>query len=223
MPFSTTCGTPTATPTPTSTPTPTNTPTPAPTDTPAPTNTPTAAPTATPTATPSSPLQGGSLTLAPAHSGPNVVGTNQNLSATLLNASAAPLAGLSVSFTVSGPNAASANATTDSQGHANFAYSGAANGTDTITASATSGAVTLQSNQATVDWITPVQQISTSTLWARFFPADGSGLFNVPPGTTPAFTMALPTINFNPPNGTVPGNTSGVNEFTRPSPTSRLT
>src|SRR5262249_6879992 len=62
----------------------------------------------------------------------------------------------------------------------------------------------------------PVQTVSSTTLWGRFFHADGSGVFNTPPGTAPLFTQAFPTLDFNPPGGTIPGNTSGVTEFSRP-------
>lgn len=50
----------------------------------------------------------------------------------------------------------------------------------------------------------------------QFFPADGSGTFNITPAQTPAFTQVFPGINFDPAAGSVPGNTSGVTNQTRP-------
>jgi len=90
------------------------------------------------------------------------------------------------------------------------------NGFDQINASAEMDSGTVSSNTATVHWITPVEPVTTSTIWGRFFTADNSGIFKTSPGTTPVFSQAFPSINFNPPSGTVPGNTSGINEWSRP-------
>jgi RHS repeat-associated protein/uncharacterized repeat protein (TIGR01451 family) len=152
------------------------------------------------------------LVLAPAIAGPDVTGTSQTLTGTLKGSTGSPIVGASVQFTVTGVNPTTAAETTDGNGIATFSYSGANKGNDTV--QATSGLTT--SNQATVSWITPVQNISTSTVFARFYFSDGSGSFDTLPTATPAFTQSFPTINFNPPAGTVPGNTSGVGVFTRP-------
>ncbi|MGD8813064.1 MAG: Ig-like domain-containing protein, partial [Anaerolineales bacterium] len=215
--------TPTATATNTATPTNTPTNTPTATATSTSTSTPTATPTYTPTSTPTStptpevsPLEGGSLVLEPTTAGPNVTGTSQTLTATLLDHLGAPMPGYQVEFTISGPNAASGSGTTDSLGQASFSYIGLNNGTDTAQATVTDGIAILLSNTSQISWVTPLAEISTTSIWGRFFTADNSGIFKATPDDTPVFEQSFPTINFNPPAGTVPGNTSGVGVRTRP-------
>jgi RHS repeat-associated protein len=156
------------------------------------------------------------LTLAPSVAGPNVVGTTQTLTATLRDGAGAPLAGADIVFSVSGANARSATVATNASGVAAFTYTGTANGSDTVQATTGTGPLLVTSNTARVDWITPVQKVSTSTILGRFFTAPNNGAFTATPAQQPVFNMNFPTINFNPPANTVPGNTSGVNEFTRP-------
>ncbi|MEO8379140.1 MAG: Ig-like domain-containing protein [Acidobacteriota bacterium] len=153
-----------------------------------------------------------SLVLSPAIAGPNVKGTTQTMTATLTGQANVPLSGEVVQFTVTGANTASGSGTTNAAGVATFTYTGTNPGADSVTATAG----TAVSNTAAVNWIAPVQSISTTPMFARFFFTNGSGTFNTPPGTVPAFIQAFPTINFNPPAGTVPGNTSGVGVNTRP-------
>jgi RHS repeat-associated protein/uncharacterized repeat protein (TIGR01451 family) len=158
------------------------------------------------------PAQFNSLVLAPAIAGPNVTGTTQTLTATLKDSNGVAIPNAAVQFTVSGANSLTGTATTNASGAALFTYSGTHSGNDTVQAA--SGAAV--SNTATVSWVTPVQNVSTSTIFARFFPSDGSGGFNTPPTATPAFTQEFPTIDFNPPAGTIPGNNSGIGVNTRP-------
>ena len=153
-----------------------------------------------------------SLVLAPAIAGPDVTGTTQAFTATLKDPAGAAIPNATVQFTVTGANPTTGTATTDATGAAVFAYSGTQSGNDTV--QATSG--TAVSNSATVSWVTPVQNISTSTIFGRFFTSDGSGGFNTLPTATPVFTQSFPTIDFNPPAGTIPGNTSGIGVNTRP-------
>lgn len=160
----------------------------------------------------SNPTAFNKLVLAPANAGPNVKGTAQTMTATLTGQADVPISGAPVNFTVTGVNPATGTASTDANGVATFTYTGNNPGADTV--QATSG--TAVSNNATVNWIAPVQKISTTPMFAKFFFTNGSGTFNTPPETTPAFVQAFPTINFNPPSGTVPGNTSGVGVNTRP-------
>jgi RHS repeat-associated protein len=63
------------------------------------------------------------------------VGTLEAFQATVTNQLGQPLAGVRVDFAVSGPNATTGFAFTDTLGHANFSYSGALPGTDSVTAS----------------------------------------------------------------------------------------
>jgi len=62
-----------------------------------------------------------------------------------------------------------------------------------------------------------VQQISTTTVLGKFFPNQTNNCsFITPPTATPIFTQEFPTIDFNPPAGTVRGNNTNVGDSTRP-------
>jgi len=74
----------------------------------------------------------------------------------------------------------------------------------------------VSSNTATVGWVVPAQPISTNTVYGRFFFSDGSATFDTPQTAMPAFSQFFPTINFNPPSGTIPGMPAGVGVNTRP-------
>ena len=152
------------------------------------------------------------LTLSPTVAGPDVAGTTQTMIALVLGPASAPVVGASVQFSITGANAMSGAATTDATGKASFTYTGTKPGTDAVQASL-AGAL---SNTAKVSWVTPIEIVSSSTLTGKFFVSDGSGAFDTPITATPAFTEVFPVINFNPPAGTVPGNTSGVNVNSRP-------
>jgi RHS repeat-associated protein len=145
-----------------------------------------------------------------------VVGTAQQLQAIFTDANNAPVANSVITFTVTGPNATTGTATTDSSGKAKFVYSGAASGVDSIVASVSAGSTTLNSNTSTINWVVPAQPISTTTINGRIFASNGSGPFNTPPTATPAFVQNFPTINFNPPSGTVPGMPGSIGVNTRP-------
>jgi RHS repeat-associated protein len=153
------------------------------------------------------------LSLSPTFVGPNVKGTSQVFTALLTSATTGtPISGNAVQFTVTGANATSGNATTNASGVATFSYAGSNQGTDTVQATSANTV----SNQTTITWITPVQNLSTNTVLGRFFFSDGNGSFDTLPTAVPAFSQVFPTINFDPPPNTVPGNTSGVNDNTRP-------
>jgi RHS repeat-associated protein len=152
------------------------------------------------------------LTLAPAIAGPDVAGSSQTMTATVVGTSGTPAGNVVVQFNVTGANSASGSATTDSTGTATFTYIGTNSGVDTVIAS--SGSVS--SNTATITWLVPARNISTSTVVGRFFPGDNSCFFDVTRTTPPAFSQEFPTINFNPPSTLTPGNTSNVTPLTRP-------
>jgi RHS repeat-associated protein len=156
------------------------------------------------------------LTLEPSLAGPNVVGTSQTMRATLKHLSGIPVAGVNVQFAVTGSNTAGGLVPTDSAGLASFVYQGANSGTDSVQATAELNGSALQSNAAQVTWVTPSMQVSTTTVYARFFTSNGSGAFTATPQQTPAFEQVFPTINFNPPAGTIPGAPPGVNFNSRP-------
>lgn len=191
------------------TPTPTNTPSPTPTNTATftPTYTPSPTPsfTPTPTNTPS-PLEGATLTLEPRVMGPNVVNAERILTATLLDSDDESLSGYTIQFTIIGPHSSeSGTAITNTQGVADFTYTGTIVGIDSVVASVTVSSQTVQSNTISVSWIDPVEDVSVSTIWGRFFfNPDRSGDFGTTAGTTPVFTQTFPTINFNPPSNRLP-------------------
>jgi RHS repeat-associated protein len=160
-------------------------------------------------------LAGASLTLAPAVAGPDVVGTTQTFSATLLDSTGAPIANQAVIFGVSGPNATSVAATTNAAGIAIFSYGGTSNGADQVQASATAGSVTLQSNTVTLNWIIPIVPASTTLVTARVYNLD-CNCFNVTSGWSPVFTQQFPTINFNPPTGSIPHMPPSIGSDSRP-------
>ena len=159
---------------------------------------------------------GPTLTLAANGEPPYVVGTSQQFIATLKTQDGAPLALSSITFTVNGANSTSATVATDGNGVATFTYSGTNGGNDTIQASTTIGGINLTSNTVTAPWVVPSQPISTSAVTGEFFLSDNAGGFDTPPDATPVFTQTFPVVNFNPPSGTVPGNTSSVDINTRP-------
>ncbi len=164
--------------------------------------------------TPNSP--GDTLLLTPQAAGPDVTTTAQTVQATLKDRARNPISGVSVTFTVTGANATSGNVTTDNNGVAAFTYQGNTSGTDTVQATATVMGFTFNSNQATVSWITPTQPVSTTPVWGRFFYPNFGVTFNVQPPQTPVFTEAFPTLDFNPPAGTIPGQPAGVDDNARP-------
>jgi RHS repeat-associated protein len=156
-----------------------------------------------------------SVVLSPTLAGPDVTGTTQTMSTTVTSGNT-PVSGASVQFTVTGANATNGNATTNSAGIATFSYNGPNQGTDAV--HATSNGAT--SNTASIAWITPIKNISTTSILGRFFAPDanecGNGSFDTPSTAVPVFTEEFPTINFNPPANTIPGNTSNVGINTRP-------
>ncbi|MGA2084000.1 MAG: DUF2341 domain-containing protein [Terracidiphilus sp.] len=156
------------------------------------------------------------LTLAVTAQPPYVTGTSQTFTATLKNGSGTPISGEAVTFTVSGANSNTGSSTTDSNGVASYTYTGANSGTDTIQASASISEEQVTSNTVSAVWIVPVQVASSKTVTGEFFLSDGSGTFDTPTSATAAFVQEFPVINFNPPAGTIPGNTSAVDVNSRP-------
>lgn len=98
-----------------------------------------------------------------------VPGTQHCVAATPRDGGSSALAGIGVSFAVSGANSASGYAVSQSDGAARFCYTGPNQGTDTITATTASG----PSGTATATWAVPP-------------PADGGGPAAPVPGPGPA-------------------------------------
>jgi len=161
-------------------------------------------------------LSGATLMLSPQTAGPNVVGTSQSLKASLVDRNGAAIANQSVNFAVTGANPTSGLSTTDATGTAAFTYTGTNQGTDQAQATVTAGSLTLQSNTTSISWVVPIQQVTTTTVLGRFFTSDGSGVFNIPSTQSAVFSQSFPTVDFNPPAGTIPFNITGVGVNTRP-------
>jgi Big-like domain-containing protein len=85
--------------------------------------------------TPSGPA---TLTLAP-KTATNQVGNEHCVTATVTDDSGAPVTGITVNFSVSGANTAAGAGVTDTNGQAQFCYTGTHTGDDTITATAVGG------------------------------------------------------------------------------------
>jgi RHS repeat-associated protein len=148
---------------------------------------------------------------------PYVTGATQQFIAALKDRDGNPISGVNVSFAVSGVNGATSSAVTDSNGNAILTYAGTNSGVDSIQSTAIGDGVQLTSNTVSVTWIVPSQTISSTTITGEFFVADPSAsTFYITPDMKPAFVQSFPTINFNPPSGTIPGNTSGVDVNSRP-------
>jgi RHS repeat-associated protein/uncharacterized repeat protein (TIGR01451 family) len=163
-------------------------------------------------------LAGAHLTITPTAAGPNPTGSTQSFTATLVDVNNVPLGNRSIDFAVTGVNPQTGFATTDSNGVAHFSYSGSNDGTDTVQASATQGSVTVSSDTATVGWITPITEISTTTVQGNFYrEATTTTSFVAKPTDQPDFGQTFPTINFDPPAKTVNGMPAGlVDPTTRP-------
>jgi RHS repeat-associated protein/uncharacterized repeat protein (TIGR01451 family) len=161
-------------------------------------------------------LRGAHLALSPATAGPLVVGSEHTLKATLTDRNGAVVPGQVVHFVVTGANPTSGNANTDASGVATFTYVGHAAGTDQAQATATKNATTVQSNTASASWIAPIQPVSITTVHGNFYTNTGVAYFTATPASTPVFGQDFPTIDFNPPAGTVLNNISAVDTSTRP-------
>jgi len=155
----------------------------------------------------------GTIVLTPASAGPINTGTAQQLQATVTNNLGGAITNTLVTFKVSGPNATTGTATTNSNGVATFSYTGTKAGVDAVVATATVGSLPLTSNSSMISWVLSSPGITGSTVTGQFFVSPhGSGTFDIAKGTTAAFTQTFASINFNPPTGSIPGmpNTIGV-------------
>ena len=147
--------------------------------------------------------------------GPNPTGAREALKATLVDLNGQPVANQNVTLNVAGPNAQQSTVTTDASGVASFSYLGANVGTDTLQASTVNG---VQSNTLTVTWFTPIQKVSSSAVQGNFYaePSNPQS-FAVTAQSVPDFGQTFPTIDFNPPAGTIPHSpTSAPTDQTRP-------
>ena len=156
------------------------------------------------------------LTLSPQSAGPLPVGSSHTFTVTATDSNGQPASGAAITLTVAGPNATTANLTTDATGTATFTYTGANSGTDVAQAVLVSQP-SMASNTASVAWVAPAETSSTTTVHGQFFTNYPYGdPFSTVLGDTPLWEQDFPTINFDPLPGTVANDPSGVNQFTRP-------
>jgi len=119
-----------------------------------------------------------------------------------------------ISFTATGVNPTTGGALTNASGVATFNLTSSTAGTDQVVAAFTVGGSKIASNSVSVNWTTPIEPVATTSVTGQFYNG-GCGAFcgNV---ADPLWTQSFPTIDFNPPGGSIPGNISGVNVDTRP-------
>ena len=147
--------------------------------------------------------------------GPNPTGATEAIKATLVDLNGQPVADQSVFLNVTGANTQQSTVQTDASGVATFSYLGANAGTDTLQASSSNG---VQSNTLTIIWFTPIQKVSSTAVQGNFYaePSNPQS-FVATPQSVPDFGQSFPTIDFNPPAGTIPHTPAGApTDQTRP-------
>src|SRR5260370_19268423 len=95
---------------------------------------------------------------------------------------------------------------TDSTGTAIFTYTGTATGIDSARASATTAGSLIESNTASVSWVTAAKPIIMSSVTVQFFAGDNTFNFDTVLGQQPLFTQHFPAMTFNPRTNIVIGN-----------------
>jgi RHS repeat-associated protein/uncharacterized repeat protein (TIGR01451 family) len=133
------------------------------------------------------------LLIQPASVGATV-GQAVNLTVSAMDGTGAPVAGVPVSVTISGPNSTQFQVSTDAAGLAPISYVGAGAGTDQVAATADMGGRLSVSNAATVTWTVPGPNPSLAPpRISAPSPPDGtvvtkptpiSATFSPPPGET---------------------------------------
>ncbi len=154
------------------------------------------------------------LTIEPTLAGPFPLGMSHTWTISATDAAGNPSPAVPLTLTISGPEARTIELVTDDAGRATGTITGSAEGTDVAQAEIEG---LLSSNTASVIWMVPIAQISTTAIHGTFYPAGVlDNTFTATPASTPLFEQDFPSINFDPPTGAVLNNKSGVNENTRP-------
>lgn len=156
------------------------------------------------------------LHLSPASAGPNLTGSQQTLTATLLDQQQNPVSGVAVHFVIEGTNATTVSQVTGSDGAAVMNYTGTNFGYDHAKAYVITGLVPLESNASIIHWISPNFRVTTSVIRGRFFTGSSNGSFGITPDTTPAFEQYFPNLNFNPVDRPIFGMMPEVGPATNP-------
>src|SRR5439155_27073787 len=104
-------------------------------------------------------------------------------------------------------------------GTADFSYAGHSQGVDTAQATLQAPGTSLVSNSASIAWLAFLQPVTVTPVTGTFFhESPAATTFVARPGDSPDFTQSFPTLNFDPPAGSIPHPRPGTvpNQFTRP-------
>jgi RHS repeat-associated protein len=155
------------------------------------------------------------LVLTPDYTAPLPVGATHTFTVTATDADGNPVVGVPIHLAITGPNATSADATTDAAGMASFPYVGTMSGTDEAQASGQGASGPLNSNTATAVWVVPDNLVSTIGVHGTFYSAPlMTTAWTATPDMTPVWEQDFSSINFDPPRGSVPN--SPVTDSTTP-------
>jgi RHS repeat-associated protein len=130
------------------------------------------------------------LTLAAAGQPPYIIGTPRGFVATLTDQNGTSEPGAAVLFTVLGSNASVAKSITDDNGMAEYSYTGAYSGKDTIQATAIVSGQQLTANPVSISWIPPLS-------------SNGSGGIALSPSSVPTLGLEGLCGAFTDSNGAV--------------------
>ena len=145
----------------------------------------------------SPPCPTAALTLTPS-SQKDAINTSATVTAHLQNSCGQPLSGVPVDFSGTGPNAPiSGSGTTDLSGNAMFSYTGTKTGTDTLSASVSNLAGTIDSGSVTVTWEIP-KRGGTFSCTAKAVKLAGVPLVSANPGDTPCASDAKSLVGLPP-------------------------
>jgi RHS repeat-associated protein/uncharacterized repeat protein (TIGR01451 family) len=140
--------------------------------------------------------------------GPNPTGATEAVTSTLVDLSGQPVANQTVTLAVTGANLQQLTSTTNSGGIATFTYVGTNPGTDSLQASTSND---VQSNTLGVSWFTPIQKVSSTVVQGNFYAEPPNPQrFVATSLSVPDFGQSFPTIDFDPPAGTIPHSPPGA-------------
>ena len=157
-------------------------------------------------------------------SGPSaqLVGESSPLQALATDANNVPLSGTTVQFTVVGANATYGSAITNATGVANFSYVGNSAGPDLVVASFSVNGSKLVSNTVAVNWVRPLNPISTTSVHSVYFPpavyspVSNTVSFGLSPGEQPLGVRDYPNLAFNASDYVAYNSDAGIGGTTQP-------
>jgi len=135
---------------------------------------------------------GGALTLLPPEPASTTSSSRSPLRITLTSRSGAPLPGITIWLTISGPTPYTGTAITDADGMADFPVRPVAPYTVRVRATADGSQVAT----STIRVEASPPEVATSEVLGRFYASDNRCAFDTPAGTPPFFSEHFSTINF---------------------------